>query len=169
MTLESAKRPYLYFNDGKPAHQRAVMVTDILHEDSSLTLDEAIDLAFCTQVLGAEKWQERIARAWQRASDAAKTADAKAVAGSIAQWNRLRGPRLERALCYYAFKMALPDKKGEAVEVPADLTDEQIVTALTQATNWLRSKAGSVTARYGDVFRVAPRTASRASPSAVAR
>jgi acyl-homoserine-lactone acylase len=154
----------LYFNDGRPSHQRAVMVTDILHEDDSLTLDEAIDLAFCTQVLGAEKWQERLARAWQVAADAAKTPDAKAVYANIAQWNRRSDPGSRGALCYYAFKMGLPGKKTEAVDVPQDVTDEEIMAALGKATDWLRSKAGSVDARYGDVFRVARKDGKQSYP-----
>jgi acyl-homoserine-lactone acylase len=164
MTPTSAKRPYLYFSDGRPSHQRAIMVTDILHEDSSMTLDEAIDLAFCTQVLGAEKWQERVARAWQSAADSAKSADAKAVVANIAEWNRHSDPGSKGALCYYAFKMALDGKKAQAVDVPSDLTDEEIVAALGKATDWLRSKAGSVDARYGDVFRVARKDGKQSYP-----
>ena len=64
-------------------------------------------------------------------------------------------PGSKGALSYYAFKMALGGKLSEAVAVPADLSDQDIVAAIGKATDWLRSKAGSVNARYGDVFRVA--------------
>jgi acyl-homoserine lactone acylase PvdQ len=60
-----AERPYLFNHEVGPAHQRAEMVTTILAEDDSITVDEALDLAFCTRVLGAEKWQARLAKAWE--------------------------------------------------------------------------------------------------------
>ncbi len=155
MTAESAKRPYLFFGIGRPSHQRAETVTEILHADKSLTLDEAIDLAFCTQILGAEKWQERLARTWQSSAAAAKTADATTVYNNIRDWNRRADPDSTGALSYYAFKMALGGKKAEAVEVPADLTDDEVLTALAKGAEWLRSKTPGLAAKYGDVFRVA--------------
>jgi len=155
MTKEKAKRPYLFYDDGRGNHQRAATVTEILHADDSLTLPEAIDLAFCTVVLGAEKWQERLAQAWQKAESAAKTPDTTAVYENIQQWDRRADPDSKGGLSFYAFKMALGGKRGEAVQVPQELTDQEIVTALSQGADWLRSKAGSVNARYGDVFRVA--------------
>jgi acyl-homoserine lactone acylase PvdQ len=164
MTPASAKRPYLYFSDGRPSHQRAIMVTELLHTDNSMTLDEAIDLAFSPQVLGAEKWQERLARAWQTAADSAKTTETKRVYQSIQDWNRRSEPGSTGALCYYAFKIGLSGKKSEAVDVPQDLGDEDLMAALATATDWLRSKAGGIDARYGDIFRVARKDAKQSYP-----
>ncbi|HVU86385.1 MAG TPA: penicillin acylase family protein [Pirellulales bacterium] len=164
MTKESAKRPYLYYDDGRGNHQRAEMVTEILHTDNSVTLEEAIDLAFCTQVLGAEKWQDRIAQAWQTASADAKTPDVQAVVANIRDWNRRSDPGSKGAIAYYAFKQALGGKTSEAVAVPAELSDADIVAALAKGAEWLRSKVGGVDARYGDVFRVARKDGKQSWP-----
>ncbi|MBI2823802.1 MAG: penicillin acylase family protein [Planctomycetia bacterium] len=164
MTADSAKRPYLYFADGRPSHQRARMVTEILHADDSVTVDDAIGLAFCTQVLGADKWQARLARAWATTADAAKTGDAKAVYASIQDWNRCSNVDSAGALAYYAFKMGLGGKKAEAVDVPADLGDEDLMAALGKAVEFLRTKQNGTSARYGDLFRVGRKDGQRTYP-----
>jgi acyl-homoserine lactone acylase PvdQ len=147
MTKESAKRPYLYYDDGRGNHQRAEMVTEILHTDNSVTLDEAIDLAFCTQILGADKWQERLAKAWKSAKADAKSPDVSAAFAAIQDWNRRADPGSNGALAYYAFKMALGGKLAESIHVPADLKDEDILAALAKGTDWMRSKAGGVSVK----------------------
>ncbi|HEY1602488.1 MAG TPA: penicillin acylase family protein [Pirellulales bacterium] len=164
MTKQSAKRPYLFFDDGRGAHQRAAMVTELLQADESVTVDEAIDLAFSPQVLGAEKWQERLSRAWQTAAESAKTPDVKGTYDNIQQWNRRSDPGSTGALSYYAFKMGLGGKISEAIAPPADLSDQDTFAALVKGTEWLRSKAGSVDARYGDVFRVARKGGKQSYP-----
>ena len=164
MTAESAQKPYLYFGAGRPSHQRGEMVTEILHADNSLTLDEAIDLAFCTQILGAEKWQARITRAWETAAETSKTPETKAVYAAIQKWNRRADHDSQGALAYYAFKMALGGKTAEAVDVPQELADAEIVAALATGADWLRSKAGGVEARYGDIFRVARKDGKQSYP-----
>lgn len=155
LTPESAKRPYLYFGHGRPSHQRAETVNEILHNDDSLTLDEAMDLAFCTHILDAEKWQERLATAWKAAGDGMKAGDEAKVYANIKEWNHRADPDSVGALSFYAFKMGLPGKTTEALVPPKDLKDEDVLAALTKAAEWLRGKSAGIDSKYGDVFRVA--------------
>ena len=131
------------------------MVTELLHADSSVTLDEAIDLAFNTQVSGADKWQERVAKAWQSAGDAARRPTPRRCSPTFRIGIGARTPGARGRCRIMPSRMAVGGKLSEAVAVPADLSDQDIVAAIGKATDWLRSKAGSVNARYGDVFRVA--------------
>lgn len=149
-----AKRPYLYNATPGPAHQRAQMVTEVLHADDSVTTEEALDLAFCPRVLGAEAWQKRLAQAWQAAASARKTGDAKTLFESIDGWNHRSDVDSTGAMAFYAFKMALGDKTAAAVEVPSDLSDEQLLAALDKAAATLREKHQRLDVKYGDVFRV---------------
>ena len=48
-----ALQPYLYNADPGPAHQRGRMVLELLHADDSVTLEDAIDIAFSTHVWAA--------------------------------------------------------------------------------------------------------------------
>jgi len=164
MTAESAKRPYLYFGAGRPSHQRAETVNEVLSADDSLTLDEAMDLAFCTQILGSDKWQQRLATAWKSANAAAKSGDTAKVYANIQDWNRRADPDSTGALSYYAFKMGLGGKTAEAVDVPKELKDEELVAALVKAAEWLQDKPGGVAAKYGDVFRVARKDGKQSYP-----
>src|SRR5438270_8844404 len=68
-----AERPYLY-NPDNPLHQRAAMMRDELHANSRVTVKDAIAIALSTQVYNADRWQARLAAAWDKAG---ATADAK--------------------------------------------------------------------------------------------
>ena len=62
-----SERVHLYnespFGD---AHQRAEMVTDLLAAADKVTVEQAIEIAFSTQVWHAERWQARLKEAWQQ-------------------------------------------------------------------------------------------------------
>jgi acyl-homoserine lactone acylase PvdQ len=140
-----------------PRHQRAEMMTDLLDAAKKVTLDEAIDIAFSAQVYHAELWQARLKAAWAKASGqhsassalsdgangrAALTADAIEVYDLIQKWNRKSDAESEGALAFYAFKKGLSPEVGRQVEVPADITDDQLIGAVGKASEWLKSNFG---------------------------
>ncbi|MEK6287536.1 MAG: penicillin acylase family protein [Acidobacteriota bacterium] len=166
-----AANPYIY-NATKtaPRHQRAEMMTDLLDAAKKVTLEQAIDIAFNPQVYHAELWQSRLKAAWVKAnaggngpsavsSDgtngrAGVSADALEVYDSIQKWNRRSDAESEGALAYYAFKKALGPGLARQVEVPSDISDDQLVAAVGKATEWLKSTFGSLHVQYGKYFRV---------------
>lgn len=146
---------YLYNHEPGPAHQRAQMVLHLLADDDSVTVDEALEIAFSTQVWQAEAWQDRITQAWSNLPADRKSGDAKTVFEEITAWNRKSTPDSVGALHFYMFKKALADKAlAEAVEVPADISDEQVASALAGAATAIRDKFEKLDVAYGDYFRV---------------
>jgi acyl-homoserine-lactone acylase len=134
--------PYLYNADRTPAHQRAAMVLDQLAAAKDVTIEKAMDIAFSTEVYGADLWQERVR----------KVGVSGDLAQSILSWNRRSDADSPGALAYYLFKMAL-GVRGKLVEPPADLTDDDVRAALAKAEQQLQSDfpLGAV---YGTFFRV---------------
>ena len=66
-----AGRPAVYNESpNRPTHQRAEMVNELLDSASHVTVEQAIEIAFCTQVWRAERWQARLKEAWTHATDA---------------------------------------------------------------------------------------------------
>lgn len=151
------EHPYL-FNDGNtPPHQRAAMTLDQLHLASEVTIEQAIDLAYSTQVWKAEDWQMRIGRAWKNAPSSRQRSnpDSATIFEEISRWNRRSDPDSIGALSYYAFKSSLePSSLRQSVEVPESLTDAQILNGLDGAALWLRTRYNSITVPFGRLFRV---------------
>jgi len=150
---EKYKKPYLYQAGTGPAHQRAQMALEILAANDSFSLEEAIDLAFCTQVLGAKAWQQRIAKAWDATGPETKSGDTKTLYNNIHGWNRRCDPESIGALAYYFFKRAL-NEHASNVDVPKDLRDEDVIEALRVAAETLHKQFGRLNVRYGTLFRV---------------
>ena len=172
--------PYIYnASRTAPRHQRAEMMTDLLDGASKVTLEDAINIAFSPQVYHAELWQARLKAAWAKAggspsassvsSDAASgrpgvTGDANEVFDLIQKWNRKSDADSEGALAYYAFKRGLGPELGKQVEVPADITDDQLIAAVGKASEWLKSNFGSLRVPYGKYFRVGRQSGDRTFP-----
>lgn len=153
-----AANPYIY-NATKtaPRHQRAEMMTDLLEAANKVTLDQAIDIAFSPQVYHAEQWQARLKRVAAKMTggeSAGTSPDASAVYDLIQKWNRRSDADSQGALAFYAFKKSLPAELARAVDVPANITDDQLVEAVTKAGALLKSTFGSVNIAYGTYFRV---------------
>ncbi|MBL9124378.1 MAG: penicillin acylase family protein [Planctomycetaceae bacterium] len=159
-----ARQPYLYNADPGPAHQRGRMVLELLHADDSVTLEDAFEIAFSTHVWAADQWQARLRKAWEQATAEQKSGDAAEMYERIQKWNRKSDPDSQGALCHYAFKMALGGAAAEAVEVPADITDAQLLAALAQGAELLRAQPRAFESTYGDLFRVARQGAERSFP-----
>jgi len=147
-----AEHPYLYNDTRRPPHQRAAMMVDLLDAAHDVTAEQAVGIAFSTQVWHAELWQERIRKA----------APAGEFAKLLADWNRRSDPGSRAALGFYLFKMAL-GTAGRAVEPPASLSDTAIVAALEQAERRFRSDFAP-DAVFGTLFRVGRLGGSRTWP-----
>ena len=92
-----AERAHLYNESPSgDAHQRAEMVTDLLAAADKVTVEQAIEIAFSTQVWHAERWQARLEEAWQAASAADKAGDPQTVYTADPGMERPERARLER-------------------------------------------------------------------------
>ena len=129
-----------------------------------MTVEQAIDIAFSTQVWHAERWQARLNAAWQKAADADKTADIKEVYSLILEWDRQSAPDSKGALAFYAFKKELSGDLARKTEPPADLSDAQLLQALRQGAAWAKANFGSVSVPFGEYFRVGRRGSDRSWP-----
>ncbi len=145
------ERPYLY-NGTQPMHQRALMAVEMLDAAKSVTEQQAVEMAFSTQVYKAEKWQERIAKA-QPEGEFAKM---------LVGWNRRSDPASRAALGFYLFKMVLGES-SRAIEPPETIADAQVRTALERAERRLKNEFPP-DAVYGSLFRVGRQGGSRTFP-----
>jgi acyl-homoserine-lactone acylase len=141
--------PYLY-NDGRtPPHQRAAMTLDQLASAERVTFDDAVKIAFSTEVYKAATWQARIAKAMPQSE----------FARMLTGWNRRTDADSRPALAFYLFKMSLGDAAKE-IEPPASLSDDRIRAALRKAEERLFAEF-SPDATYGTYFRVGRQGAPR--------
>ena len=166
-----AAYPYIYnATRTAPRHQRAEMMTELLEAANKVTLDQAIDIAFSPQVYHAEQWQSRLKKVEHRMIDRSlglgglgrnyvteppsMSPEGSIVYDLIQKWNRRSDADSQGALAFYAFKKSLPAELARAVDVPANITDDQLVEAITKAGAWLKSTFGPVNVAYGTYFRV---------------
>ena len=160
-----AERPHVYNESPtRPTHQRAEMVNELLDSASQVTVEQAIEIAFCTQVWHAERWQARLKEAWNHATDADKSGDAAALYSLIQDWNRRCDPDSTGALAYYAFKKALGGDAARQTEPPASLTDAQLLEAVRKGAASNKAQFGEVAVPYGQYFRVGRRGGDRTYP-----
>ncbi len=152
-----AEHPYLYNADKAPPHQRGAMVLELLDAARNVTAEQAMDIAFSTEVYGAGLWQARIRKAVE--SDPAARDE---VTRQILDWDRRSHVDSHGALAFFLFKMALGEA-SKAVEPPASLADETIRGALGQADERFKTEFG-LDAVYGSLFRVGRRGAGRTYP-----
>jgi acyl-homoserine lactone acylase PvdQ len=94
-------------------------------------------------------------QAWEKSDGNSKPADAAKVYQLIQQWNRRSDADSTGALAYYAFKISLPDRlRRAAVDIPSNITDENLVEATAKAAEWLKTNFGALEVPYGRYFRV---------------
>jgi len=161
-----ADRPYLYNErDDRLRHQRSEMVNDLLDAAENVTLEQAVEIAFSTQVWHAEIWQARLNEAWAKsASEADKSGEAGRVYRLIAEWNRRSDPDSNGAMAYHAFKTSLGGEEAKQTEPPASLTDEKLVDSVRKGAAMLKSMFGEVEVPFGRYFRVGRRGGDRTWP-----
>jgi len=160
-----AGRAHVYNELPKRAtHQRAEMVNELLDSASHVTVEQAIEIAFCTQVWRAERWQARLKEAWNHATELDQKGDARVLYSLIADWNRRCDPDSKGALAYYAFKKALGGEAARQTEPPANLTDAQLLEAVRNGAAGNKAQFGEVAVPYGHYFRVGRRGGDRNYP-----
>ncbi|HXF05578.1 MAG TPA: penicillin acylase family protein [Blastocatellia bacterium] len=160
-----AAYPYIYnASRTAPRHQRGEMMTELLDAATNVTDEQAIEIAFNTQVWYAELWQARLKEAWTRTPDTDKTEDMTVVYSLIQGWNRRSDPDSEGALAYYAFKKGLGPTLAPLVDPPASVTDQELVQAVARAAEWLKTTFGSLRVPYGCYFRVGRQGGKRTWP-----
>src|SRR5258708_6214940 len=137
-----AAHPYLYNAARTPAHQRAAMTLEQLAAAKDVTVEQALGIAFSTEVYHADTGQERIR----------KIGSADEFARTILDWNRRSDAESRGALAYYLFKIALGER-SKLLEPPADLTDDDVRAALHKAAEQLAADFPP-RATYGTLFRV---------------
>ena len=147
-----AGHPYLYNDFRRPPHQRAAMMLDLLDAAHNVTAEQAMAIAFSTQVWHAELWQQRIRQA----------APASGFGRMLAEWDRRTDAGSRAALGFYFFKVAL-GSAGRGVDPPSSLTDDAIVAALEKAEQRLQADF-SPDAVFGTLFRVGREGGSRTWP-----
>jgi acyl-homoserine-lactone acylase len=157
--------PYVYNAPPSPdASQRAEMMTDLLDAASSVTVEQAIEIAFSTQVWHAEHWQARLKEAWEHAAGADKASDAQQVYALIQDWDRRSDPDSKGALAFYAFKKGLGGETARKTEPPSSLSDAQLIAALGKGAALVKSIFGEVAVPFGSYFRVGRRVGDRSWP-----
>jgi acyl-homoserine-lactone acylase len=153
--VERFAAPYLYNESpSRATHQRAEMMNQLLEAADKVTVDQAIDIAFNTQVWHAEHWQARLKTAWKTASDADKSGDTAQFYTLILEWNRRSDPDSKGALAYYVFKKALGGTSAAETEPPSNLTDERVLKSLREGASASRAFFGDVAVPFGSYFRV---------------
>jgi acyl-homoserine lactone acylase PvdQ len=159
------EHPHIY-NESPSAdsHQRAEMVTDLLSAADKIDVQQAIDIAFSTQVWHAEAWQARVKEAWHHASDADKAGDSEKVYQMIQEWDRRSTPDSTGALAFYAFKKSLGGGDSKSTDPQPSLSDDQVKKALRDGAVWLRTRFGEVAVPFGRYFRVGRRGGDRTWP-----
>lgn len=148
------RRPYLFNAPSGPPHQRAAMVLDLLDAVREVTPEQAIALAFASDVHGAAEWQNRVRKSGAPDSELVRM---------ILDWDRRTDAASRGALAFYLFKMAL-GADGKAEVPAASLTNAQIADALRAAASELASKYPAP-AVFGTLFRVGREGAGRTFPA----
>jgi acyl-homoserine-lactone acylase len=163
-----AERPYLY-NADNPLHQRAAMMRELLHANTSVTVADAHAMALSTQVYNADLWQARLAAAWDKAPQQQKAdAGAGKLCELILRWNRRADADSTGAVAYFFWKnqlgkkALLADRAGQPP--PAEVSDAQLRVGLTAGAEQLTRQWGRLEVKYGEVFRVGRRDGKKTWP-----
>lgn len=159
-------RPYL-FNGflgllqryDNPLHQRAAMCVDLLHADSRLTVDSAIEIAMSPAVYAADVWQRKLQQAWTTApKDFKDKLGPATLTKLILEWNRRCDAESTGAVAYHYWKDQFSDEVNLADRAgfppPASVTDAAILTAIEKAANKLADEHGRLDVKYGEIYRV---------------
>lgn len=152
-----------------PLHQRAAMCVELLHDDDRVTIADAIEIAMSPAVFGADKWQDRLRKAWEAASaEVRQETELAKLYGVITAWNRRCDPDATGAIAYKYWKQAFGGemKQADRFGMPpsAEVTDEQCVAKLREAAEKLKADFGRVDIAYGDVYRVGRRGSDKTWP-----
>jgi acyl-homoserine lactone acylase PvdQ len=168
---------YLYNTEGGYLNPRGARAVELLSQDDSVTIAEALAIAVDVHPFGVERWVGVLRDADAKSGDAlAGNADYVAGIKDVLDWDMEVRRDSTAALKYYYWReqlkadhgrdtmaeaeSAIDGKRlralGKAEPMP-ELTDEQRTSALSSFVNALaklKADFGSLDATYGDKFRV---------------
>jgi len=167
---------YLYGSSGGYTNQRGARAVQLLHADSSVTVQEALAYATDVHPYGVERWLEVLKRA-DAESGQFHQSDPDYLAGvkELLSWDGQLRRDSKAALKYYYWRKQLVEDHGaEAVSdaagridyylaalgkpaPPIDLSSMELEAAagsFASALARLKAERGSLDATYGDTFRV---------------
>ena len=155
--------PYIYnATFAEPRHQRSEMMTELLDGATNVTVQQMIEIAFSSHVWHAEQFQERLRKA---AEGKELSGDAGVILERVLHWNRISDRNSVDAMAYFAFKKGLPEKAMKATEPPTDLSDEDLIKALSKGAELLHKMFNTLDVKYGDYFRVGREGSDKTYPS----
>jgi acyl-homoserine lactone acylase PvdQ len=164
-----SERPYLFNgfasilemakNRDNPLHQRAAQCLDELAVEERLTTDRAIDIAMSSGVFGADKWQDRLQKAWSTAPrETREKLGPATLVQLITEWDRRCDADSIGAVQYRYWKdqfddqTKLMDRAG--MPSPASVSDTKVLDCLEKAADKLIADFNRMDVAYGEVYRV---------------
>jgi acyl-homoserine lactone acylase PvdQ len=167
---------YLFGSSGGHTNQRGARAVELLHADSSVTIEEAQAYALDVHPYGVERWLEVLKQADDIFGEFHKSNSAYiAGIGDLRSWDGQLRRDSTAALKYYYWRQQIIEDHGvegvsdaarridcylAALGRPApeiDLNDDElsaVADSLAFAMVKLREDHGSLNATYGDTFRV---------------
>lgn len=167
---------YLYGSSGGYTNQRGARAVELLHADSSVTIEDAQDYAVDVHPYGVERWLEVLKQADDMFGELHKSnPDYAAGIEELRSWDgQLRRDSTAALKYYYWRKQIIEDHGAEAVSDAAsridyylaalgkpapeiDLSEDELGAAadsLASAMAKLKEDHGLLNATYGDTFRV---------------
>jgi acyl-homoserine lactone acylase PvdQ len=168
--------PYIYGSSGGRTNQRGARAVQLLHNDSSVTIKEALSYAVDVHPYGVERWLEVIKQANNKFGDIYRSnSDYMKGIKDILAWDGGLRRDSTAALKYYYWRKQIIEDYGieavsdaarridyyiEALGKPApdiNLSDDEFNAAadsFASAMAKLKADHGSLNATYGDTFRV---------------
>ena len=168
--------PYIYGTPGGYSNPRGARAVQLLHQDDSVTIEEALAYAVDVHVFGAERWVEALRLADQAAGAQFQDHDLyKQGLADLLAWDCELRRDSSAALKYYYWRKTVQETLGKRVasvgrildgaflsgvgvpDNPINLSPESLealARAFDEAMAFLAGDCGRLDAAYGDKFRV---------------
>lgn len=173
-------RPYLFADlSHNPSRDgwsstRGARAVEILSNDDSVTVEEALAYAVDAKVYGADRWIQMLKMADAKfGADARKDADVAAALDELLAWDNQLLPESKGALKYYYWRKQAKQDMAEAYNAlrkrvnnfrgplgvpdpplnPSDDELKALMAAFVNGMAGLKADLGSLDKTYGDVFR----------------
>ncbi|NUM54535.1 MAG: penicillin acylase family protein [Candidatus Hydrogenedentes bacterium] len=174
------ERPYLFADLSHSASRdgwsntRGARAVELLSNDASVTVEEALAYAADAKLFGADRWLELLKMADAKfGADARKDGDLAAALDELLAWDSQLLPESKGALKYYYWRKQAKQDMGDAYNAlrkrvnnfraplgvpnpPLDPSDDELKALMTAFVNGmadLKADLGSLDKTYGDVFR----------------
>lgn len=167
-----AERPYLFngfYSIAKrydnPLHQRAAMCLELLDSKSTMTIEDAFQVANSPDVYQADVWQQKLRSAFEKSEKKAELAPFVEV---ILAWNRRCDPDSKGAVAYRYWKEELPEvvRLYDRAGLPPNpaATDAVLLAAAEKGAANMKADHGRYDVAFGEVYRVGRRGSGRDWP-----